>query len=627
VGWINSLYKTYENNSVAVGEIDSDETVLLPISHSTQNAQIEVTIDEYGKFLRAEKVEKINAVTIIPVTEDSGSRGNGNNPHPLCDKLCYIAGDYNQFCKEKNMEEYFNKYIFQLENWCQSPYSHEKAIAVFEYLRKRTLIKDLIEEKVLELDEKGLLSEKINKIQNISQTDAFVRFIVNKYNDNKSTGKVWLDKSLYESYINYYHSINNEKDFCYITGEMVTCSDKHPSKIRNSGDKAKLISANDESGFTYKGRFTEKCQAASVGYNTSQKAHNALRWLIQKQGYTRDGAAIVAWAENGANIPNPLYNTEDMFQEELKYEVDTAASYAERLNRAISGYKADLNSKTKIVVIAVDAATTGRLSITYYKELNGSEFLERISAWHLQCSWKHQYYKDGKGYYFVGAPSPRDIALSAFGTEQNGLLNANEKLIKSTVERLLPCIIDGRKIPIDIINAAVNNACRPTSMSYSNWMRVLTAACAIIKKHRYDKSNKKEEINMALNTEIKDRSYLFGRLLAVADQVEFLTYGRDEKRETNAKRYLNIISKRPAKTWEIIYKNLLPYLNKLKPRQKNNYNSMISEIGAMLDTELFNNEKLSELFLLGYYCQLDFMKNKNNKNLIDENEMEDEDNE
>ena len=88
---------------------------------------------------------------------------------------------------------------------------------------------------------------------------------------------------------------------------------------------------------------------------------------------------------------------------------------------------------------------------------------------------------------------------------------------------------------------------------------------------------------------------------------------------------MNIFSKRPSKTWEIIYKNILPYMNKLKPGQKIKYDTMISEIGAMLDLEGFNNDALTELYLLGYYSQSDFMKDKKTNNIIDE--MEEEKNE
>lgn len=628
MSWISSLYETYENCSKAVGVVDYDETVLLPISHSTQNAQIEIVLDETGKFIRANTVDKRDAVTIIPVTEDSGSRGNGNNPHPLCDKLCYIAGDYSKYTKEKNMEKYYNKYIKELKKWCNSPYSHKKAIVILKYLNQAMVIKDLINEKILKIDENGTLTNKIN---GVNLKDLFVRFIVQNYADNKYISEVWRDRSLYESYIDYYESKKNDKDICYITGKNIAYSNKHPSKIRNSRDMAKLISANDESGFTYRGRFTKDSQALSIGYNVSQKSHNALRWLIKKQGYSKDGACIVTWAINGADVPKMLENTFDMFEDDVGREVDTAKSYADRLNKAIDGYSSDLNTTARIIVMAVDAATTGRLSITYYRELIGSEFLERIIDWHLSCSWKHYIKKnDNDGYYYtISAPSPREIALSAFGTEQNGKLNANDKLIKSTVERLLPCIVDGRKFPYDIVHAAVNNAGRPTAMSGYNWQRVLSNTCAIIKKYRNDtnheKENNKEEWSMALDVNNKDRSYLFGRLLAIADWAEYLTYERGEKRETNAKRYMSFFSKRPAKTWEMIHEKLLPYLNKMPVGQRVKYENMIKEVSSLFTTVDFNNDSLSELYLLGFYCQLDYMKNKKDKNITEG--MEEEENE
>lgn len=59
------------------------------------------------------------------------------------------------------------------------------------------------------------------------------------------------------------------QQLCYATGELLSATYKHPSKIRNSGDKAKLISSNDESGFTYRGRFSGKEKALSVSYEFS----------------------------------------------------------------------------------------------------------------------------------------------------------------------------------------------------------------------------------------------------------------------------------------------------------------------------------------------------------------------
>ena len=85
-------------------------------------------------------------------------------------------------------------------------------------------------------------------------------------------------------------------------------SDSHPAKLRNAGDKAKLISSNDSSGFTYRGRFTDDSQVAGLGFEITQKSHSALRWLLARQGkvfYVKSGGrarprlAIVAWAVSG----------------------------------------------------------------------------------------------------------------------------------------------------------------------------------------------------------------------------------------------------------------------------------------------------------------------------------------
>ena len=167
-------------------------------------------------------------------------------------------------------------------------------------MKKGTLISDLIEYKILECGEDGKLNQAV-KLDAGSQCDAFVRFKVLCVGDNES--EVWLDKDVQESFISYYLSLQNSNELCYARGKKIPCSEKHPSKIRNTADKAKLISGNDSVGFTYRGRFSNKNQAASVGYETSQKAHNALKWLIDKQGYRNYEQAIVAWGTKNQNVP------------------------------------------------------------------------------------------------------------------------------------------------------------------------------------------------------------------------------------------------------------------------------------------------------------------------------------
>ena len=130
--------------------------------------------------------------------------------------------------------------------------------AVYQYLQKGSLIQDLVAGGILEPDEEGRLTDK-GKIQGLGQTGANVRFVIR---GSSMPQEVWKNPDLYERYSAYYQQKTGERKLCYVSGKVEPCSEKHPSKIRNTADKAKLISGNDESGFTYRGRFVTKDQAA-----------------------------------------------------------------------------------------------------------------------------------------------------------------------------------------------------------------------------------------------------------------------------------------------------------------------------------------------------------------------------
>ena len=104
----------------------------------------------------------------------------------------------------------------------------------------------------------GMLGKE--KICDIVQSDCMVRFRVYQSNPN-SRDETWLDSTLYESWIAQNEEQNASQQvqqLCYATGEVTECSYKHPNKIRNAGDKAKLFSANDENGFSYRADFRTK---------------------------------------------------------------------------------------------------------------------------------------------------------------------------------------------------------------------------------------------------------------------------------------------------------------------------------------------------------------------------------
>ena len=66
---------------------------------------------------------------------------------------------------------------------------------------------------------------------------------------------------------------------------------------------------------------------------------------------------------------------------------DVGQTFARKLNKKIAGYQADLNDTTNIVVMGLDSAGPGRVSITFYRELAVSGFFDRIKQWHEQMAW------------------------------------------------------------------------------------------------------------------------------------------------------------------------------------------------------------------------------------------------
>lgn len=141
MSWLFHLYETYEANLDQVGKAvkkgKDREYTLLPLSHTTQNAHIEVTIDEDGNFNAAKVLNKEN--TLIPCTEDAASRsGSKIAPYPLHDKLSYVAGDFVKYSsKVKNQDGApFAAYIKNLGEWAGSPHANEKVKCIYNYLRK-----------------------------------------------------------------------------------------------------------------------------------------------------------------------------------------------------------------------------------------------------------------------------------------------------------------------------------------------------------------------------------------------------------------------------------------------------------------------------------------------------------
>lgn len=618
MAWIEKLHATYE---ACKGREPPGAETLMPVSHAAQQAHMEITIDGAGNFKGARIVAKEE--TVFPATEKSAGRTSGEAAHPLCDKIQYCAADYPRFGGAKS--SYFESYKKQLSEWCSSTYSHPKARAVLAYISKETLIADLVTHRILHVGaDNALLTQWTGasdspevfrmltaKDGHRDQGDAFIRWLV--WENNDLCPEVWKDSSLQQAWIDFDAANNAREGVCMVTGEpSVALASSHPKGVRYPGDGGKLISANDDSGYTFRGRFTDADgqQASTVGYVVTQKAHSALRWLLKRQGYRNGTQAIVAWAVAGKPVPDPWADSLALI---LDIEAgdptlasfaqtvvgDSGQSFARRLRRAISGYRARLDPTDDIVVMGIDSATKkGRLAITFYRELNGSGFLARMEAWHTQYAWPQNF---GKDKHFVGAPAPHDIAEAAFGHR------LDDKLKKATIERLLPCIIDGQFIPRDLVVSIVRRATNRVGLEHWEWEKTLGIACAMFRG--WSKSQGREYA-MALEQDRISRDYLYGRLLAVADNIEgYALKAAGETRDTTAARLMQRFADRPYSTWRNIELALTPYRSRLRASEKGagllwKREKLLDEIQCLFQADAFTNDHaLSGEFLLGYHCQ------------------------
>ena len=634
MSWMAKLYETYDH---IVTSNQEEEAILWPISHFVKNAHIEVVIDVEGNFLkgRSKILHGSDSPTLIPATESSAGRAGAKiAPHPLCDEIGYCASDYPKANKNKTQA-----YLDQLEDWKNYGQSHPKLRAIFKYLMKQTLWNDLSSEFEFPLK----IKKSNGTSQKISPEKVFIRWCVEEPG-NPVSGK-WQDEELIDSWISYDRENNNKEGFCYILGDKARIASNHPRFLRWPGDGAKLVSSNDHSGYTFRGKFTDTktsidkhgAQAVVIGFDVTQKAHNALRYLMSRQGYRNGDQVYITWAVSGKTIPEPLKsswsllgdddiplqpkNEPEDLQDRIDHGVDLGESFAYKFNNYLSGYRAKLEPNEQIVIMGLDSATTGRMGIIYYRELLASEFLDRIHDWHIQFSWPQRHTKEfptpkgkkksiKKTVWPVSSPVPRVIAEAAYGD----ILKSNDTLKKSLLERILPCIVDGRSFPRDVMIAAVRRVSNRSAYKTDKqwlWEKHLGVACALYRGFcmRHPDKIKRREYSMTLEEDRKTRDYLYGRLLAIAERIEEVAlYVGGESRPTTAARLMQRFADRPFSTWRNIELALQPYMQRLQSsrapflhKRKKELDTILCALSNVDDST--RDKPLSGEFLLGYHCQ------------------------
>ena len=120
---------------------------------------------------------------------------------------------------------------------------------------------------------------------------------------------------------------------------------------------------------------------------------------------------------------------------------------------------------------------------------------------------------------------------------------------------------------------------------------------------------------MSLEKDKKDKSYQYGRLLAVLEKIERDAFGSEGKRTTNALRAQAAFVQRPGKISEQLITHLrVSCYPKLSFASRIYYDKLIGEIIEKIAENEDNKKSLSETYILGYYLQNNELYKKREEN-------------
>jgi CRISPR-associated protein Csd1 len=594
---------------------------------------IVVLLSENGNFIKADWLPK-DQIAIFPVTEDSIIRaGKVISPHPLCDELSYLS-------KEIDPEKH-KEYKSVLKDWvsyAEDGHSDRLLKILNEYIQQETILVDCITSlfshiKYQMMEDHSIIinpGEKSEKIVNFEKT--FVTFQIETESSMAVNLSVSTDRKIHQNYIDYVRDKNSKKrqDKCDISGEETYCVSRHRGLMGN----AKLISISNHNE-TYFGRFDVGEEVVHIGYEVSQKIHLMLKYLLensQNRKQLGESCVLINWFsddisnEESINLINAIAPYEDMGEEDVDDDKPKTlgGSISSSINDYITGKKREVNQDGKFYLMILDKISNGRISIKYFQELPKADLFDRVEAWYHSTSWT--IFNGTTKQLSEQTPSLFRYVDTIFGYENaKGYMECRiSKLRTKTVERILPCILEHKRFPQDLKNRMLENLCHRNSYDKA-WNSALAVGCSVFKKYQIDYKIK-GEVSEMLDTNNQNRSYLYGRLLAVYEKLEQDSLrsnlsGSDDKRATNAERLWTAYTKMPARTLQILEEKTRPYKERLKKSNYGTakyYDKITTNItNQLVETASFEQEKnraLSEDFIFGYYAQKqDFYKKQENK--------------
>lgn len=623
--FFTALLKAYEN-AEETGWVDSPEkgeTILLPIYHTSLKSNgkniITVKLDQSGQLIKAAFLDADKTI-IFPVTSDSVARAGKNPaPHPLVDKLNYYVSEINQ--------TQYETYHAQLENWisfCQDSQVKSYLQLIQQFIQQPEFL-NLILKSLFSTEYKrdGLKIRTIvdGKEKIIDLSAYFLEFTVDNF-IGVQTVSVTNFKALHEAYIDYTEAKEAQKIICNISGKEEVLATKHRGLIGN----AKLISVSNN-GETYKGRFKERDDVFTVGNQTSEKIHLMAKFFLENSNthtWLGSGQHFINWFDDDLANQSLLDITRTSIDDEEEDDDDEVArSFISQDNKNIRdsfirGRKLFHDSASYYAAI-LNKTNKGRIALKYFRQLEASQLLQHLEKWQSNYSWEARK-KDGS--YYQKTPSFNDIVTVAYGVDRDRFLELdNDSFRSDQFQKLVSSLLDGKPMPNSIVKKIEANI-KQRQKYRKHWWQVQQVSLGILHKQNG------EEFTPMLDHTNTDRSYLFGRLLAIFELMETVRYhldGNESDRITNAERYWTAYTGQPAKMMEHLMNKVKPYEEAVKLNRPWSWHKLDKErreiielLSPMMSDKDFNHA-LDYRFIFGYYAEKKFYYTKQEK-MIEEGE-------
>ena len=621
--FFTSLLKAYEK-AEEIGLVDQqigDNPVLLPLYHTSLKSNgkniISVKLDQDGSFYKAE-VMADNQTIIFPVTANSVARSGSNpDPHPLVDKFSYYIPEVSQ--------SQYDDFHEQLASWiayCEEGKVKDFLMKIQHFILQTDFLSNILQSLYGEhYQREGLkitYSDSDGKNKTVDLSAYFLEFSIVQFHGFKDKS-VTSFKELHQSYISFVTANQDNLGTCNISGRTEQITNKH----RGLMGTAKIISVSNK-GEAYKGRFKEREDVFSVGYETSEKIHLMIKYLLEnKNSSTWLGSSqyLINWFsddlanESQLDIVKPVFN--ELFEDDEDEEDSHVFIKPNEENKNIGssfikGRKLFGNDATYYVAI-LNKTSNGRIALKYFRQVQVSQLLKNLETWQENYSWEA---KTKSGNYKLRTPTFNDIINAAYGIDRERFLELDNDSFKSDqYQQLVTALIDGRSIPNTIVKKLEDNIKQRQKYS-KHWYQVQQVSLAVLQK-QYGR-----EFTPMLDHQETDRSYLFGRLLATYELFEAQRYaldGSSQERITNAERYWNAYTGQPAKMMNHLENKIKPYEEVLKLNRPGIWHKLEKERKEIIQllTPLYANKEFTQpldyKFIFGYYAEKQFYYTKQTK--------------